>query len=261
MENFDRVIPVSVNIDEIKCDTFFNSEIITHPINEITFGTIRPDAELIKTYSYDKYLVADEGLTVPAYTTTATTILGATNLGTIDIDLDKYHYYMITRHISIPEYSITTLAKGRVEYLVQTHLYEYSSIPANEFSTLINPSKKITSVTNAWNVSGYFYRLLYWSSGSAIALYNSVGYGVYQANNTPTISGNVMTVRSPSLSIRGSTTYYVNTFMNATTDIRYQYVIDIYRAPNDNMNLDGWGTEQNMFHVIDCMNTPNHKLS
>ena len=70
-----------------------------------------------------------------------------------------------------------------------------------------------------------------------------------------------MTVRSPSLSIRGSTTYYVNTFMNATTDIRYQYVIDIYRAPNDNMNLDGWGTEQNMFHVIDCMNTPNHKLS
>ena len=70
-----------------------------------------------------------------------------------------------------------------------------------------------------------------------------------------------MTVKSPALSTRGHTTYFTSTYMNAVTDVRYQYVIDVYRAPKNNFDLDGWGNAQNLLHVIDCVNNNNGTLT
>ena len=33
----------------------------------LKYGVLRPDAELVKSYTYDKYIHADEGVTMPAY--------------------------------------------------------------------------------------------------------------------------------------------------------------------------------------------------
>ena len=49
--------------------------------------------------------------------------------------------------------------------------------------------------------------------------------------------------------------------MNALTDIRYQYVIDVYRAPMNNLNVDGWEQDQTLQHIIDCVNTSGHDLT
>ena len=221
---------------------------------------IRPDAELIKTYTYDKHAVADEELTLPGYTTTATTLKASANLSpTIAVDLDSYRYFAVERFLSIPEYSVTSKAKGRVEYLFCAYFYELARLEADELGAFSDTTKKVAAA-NMWSANA-LYRLMYWSSASAVSLYATNAYGVYQSPASPTISGSTMTVKAPALALRGSTTYFTSTYMNALTDIRYQYVIDIYRAPLNNYNVDGWGQEQMLKHMVDCINSTNHKLT
>lgn len=221
---------------------------------------IRPDAELIQTYSYDKLINADEEVTIPAYTTTATSLKATEDLSpTITLDYTNYNYYLAIRTLSIPEYSVTSKAAGRMEYHFTSHMYELAEIPANSFITLLDNTKMITSRTIA--ASAYsMIRALYWSSGTAIKT-ASTSYGVYQAPQAPSISSGVMTVKSPILYVRGSTTYFTKTYMNALTDIRYQYVINVYRAPKNNLNIDGWGLEHQALHILDCVNSNTHKLT
>lgn len=223
---------------------------------------IRPDAELIQSYSYDKYIVADEGLTIPAYTTTAQVLKASWNLTpTISgIDLANYRYLLAERFLTIPEYSIETKAKGRSEYQFCSYIYEYTRVDANEFATLIDPTKKVTSASN-WIATNTIYRELYWSSASAITMYATNAYGVYQAPTAPSVASGVMTVKAPALDVRGHSTYFTNTFMNALTDIRYQFAIDVYRVPADSLNIIGWGQDQSLQHIVDCINTTDHTLT
>lgn len=228
---------------------------------ELVPYVLRPDAELIQTYTYDKYAVADEGWTIPSYTTSAQTIKAAANLSpTVTVDFNNYRYIVVERFLSIPEYSVTTKGKGRQEYTFCNYVYEIAQAPANEIATIIDPTKKITSVQNLVTTNS-LYRLLYWTSSSAIALYATNAYGAYMTQQSPSISGTTMTVKAPIFGIRGSTTYFTSTYMNAVTDIRYQYVFEVYRAPLGNLNLDGWEQEQAMQHLIDCLNTTDHKLT
>jgi hypothetical protein len=228
---------------------------------ELAPYVLRPDAELIQTYTMDQYAVADLGLTIPAYTTTAQSLKAAASLTpTISIDLTQYRYIVAERFLTIPEYSITTKGKGRGEYLWCNYIYEVTRAPANEFPTIIDPTKTITSVQNLWATS-YLYRYLYWTSSSAITLYGSNAYGAYQTPSSPSISGSTLTIKAPALGVRGHSTYFTSTYMNALTDIRYQYVIDVYRAPMDNLNVDGWEHDQLLQHMISCINSDGHKLT
>ena len=222
---------------------------------------IRPDAEFIQTYSYDKYVVADEKATWPGYTTTATTLKSAWNLSpTITVDLDNYRYFLVERFLSIPEYSVATKAKGRIEYQFCSYFYELARADANTLATYIDPTKKITSVTNIW-ATNQMYRILYWSSSSAISLYASNGYGTYQTPTAPSLSGSTLTVKSPALATRGSTSYFTSTYMGAVGDVRYQFVIDVYRAPLNSMGVDNWGQDQMLQRLLSCINSNNHKLT
>ena len=49
--------------------------------------------------------------------------------------------------------------------------------------------------------------------------------------------------------------------MNALSDIRCQYVIDVYRAPIGELNVDGWEQDQALQHMINCINSDGHKLT
>lgn len=222
---------------------------------------LRPDAELIQSYEYDKYIVADAGLDFPAYTTTATTIKATSNLSpTISVDFSNYRYYVVEKFLTIPEYSVNTKAKGRVEYQWCCYNYEIARLPANEIATIIDPTKKVTAVSTLISASS-LYRMLYWSSGTAIALYATNGYGVYQTPTAPSVSGSTLTIKAPVLATRGSTTYFTSTYMNAVTDVRYQYAIDVYRAPVNGFGETGWEQEQILLHIVDCINKTNHKLT
>jgi len=228
----------------------------------LTSYTIRPDAELVKTWSYDAYAVDDWELTIPSYSTSAQTVkASAAATGTYTMDYNNYDYYVVQRMLSIPTYSITTKAKGRVEYWIGEYFYEIVSVPANTFHALITPTTYYTSRNTTVTTAGYTYRSLYWTSGSAISTYTNAVYSVVQTGVAPTNSSGVLTINTPNCTMRGSTTYFVNTFFNAITDIRYQWIAELYRAPKSNMNIDGWGFEQGLDHLIDCAQSSTGKLT
>ena len=139
---------------------------------------MRPDAEKVYTLSYDKYIVADEGVTYPAYTTTSQTLKASQTISpTVARDPANYNYYVAERALSIPEYSVTTKAKGRVEYSFASAFYEIVDYPANTISALLNDTK-VTALSYSIFSAGNNVGLVYWSSGTALARYASAAYGV-----------------------------------------------------------------------------------
>ena len=208
-------------------------------------------------------MIADEVLTsIPAYTTTATTLVASADLSpTITLDYSTYNYYILERCLTIPTYSISTKAKGRVEYHAVSKAYEVTEVPADNFITLIDSNVKLTSRSVTLTDAGVFHRLYYWSNGTTTVAYSSSSYGTYQAVVAPTISSGILTLKTPTFGIRGHTTYFTSTFFNAVTELRYQYVIEVYRAPKANLNLDGWGLTTQLMKVIDCVNNNNCTLT
>ena len=222
---------------------------------------MRPDAEKVYTLSYDKYIVADEGVTYPAYTTTSTTLKASQTISpTVARDPANYNYYVAERALSIPEYSVTTKAKGRVEYSFASAFYEIVDYPANTISALLN-NTKVTALSYSIFSAGNNVGLVYWSSGTALARYASAAYGVAQTITAPTCTASAITIKTPALITRGHTTYFTNTYMNAVTDVRYQYIIEVYRAPKENLPFDGWGLYNMSKHVMDCVHSSTRKLT
>lgn len=224
-------------------------------------SVLRPDATIVKTYSFDKMVNADLEITIPAYTTTATTLKASEELSeTYTCDLTNYNYYILERMLTIPIYSISTKAKGRVEYHINSAMYEITEIPENNFKAILDGTQ-LASRATTMVAAGNFYRLLYWSNGTTLAAQSTAAYGTYQAVTAPAISSSVITMKTPTIGIRGHTTYFTSTYFNAVTDIRVQYVFEIWRAAKNNLNIDGWGGFQNSMHIIECANSSNHKLT
>ena len=203
---------------------------------------MRPDTELVKRYTYDKYIVADEEKTIPAYTTTSTTLLASANLSpTVSLSFASYNYYVAIRCLTVPQYNTTSKAKGRCEYSYASAFYEITEYPANTISSLIDPSIKLTSRSTSVFAAGNNVGIIYYSTSSAIVRYASAAYACAQTVTAPSLSSSTLTIKSPALIVRGHTTYFTSTFFNALTDIRYQYVIEVYRVPKSNLQFNGWG--------------------
>ena len=221
---------------------------------------VRPDAELVQTYTYDKHIHADEGVTIPAYTTTARVLKASASLTpTMALDLANYSYYVCERFLAIPEYSVTTKAKGRAEYYAGASAYEVCSVEAGTMHALLEPTRATTARTVAIQAS-VVNRLLYYSSSSAVVAYNSAAYGTYETTTTPTISGTTLTLKSPALGIRGHTTYFTNTYMSAVTDVRYQWRIEVWRVAKSDPDTDGWQLMQGFERVCDAVDSSDHTL-
>lgn len=229
--------------------------------SSLKMGVLRPDAEVVKTWKYDLMAVEDEELTIPAYSTTAQTVRASEAMsGTYTLDYTNYDYYVLERFLTIPTYSISTKAKGRVEYHIGSCAYEIVNIPANQMHALIDPTKNVAA-TRAIYAVGAWYRSIYWSSGTAVAAYSTSAYSTSQIVVAPTITSGVLTINTPTWSMRGSTTYFVNTYFNAITDIRYQFIAELYRSPKGNLNLDGWGIQQQALHIINDVHNNNQNLT
>ena len=226
----------------------------------LKFGVLRPDAEKVQSYTYDKLLVQNEGITIPAYTTTSTTIkAGAALSPTYTCDLDTYDYYILERFVSYPIYSSSANAKGREEYSITSTLYEVVDIPPSSF--VAQSGKEYTSHSTSLTAVGTITRELYWSSGTAVGVYTAASYGVAQVAVAPTISSGVITVSSPNVNIRGHASYLSSTYWGYMTDIRIQYIIEIYRVPKSNTVIDGWNHTSHLEHILDCMNNNNRTLT
>lgn len=227
----------------------------------LTPYTIRPDVELVQSYSYDKMLVADEEITIPAYTTTSTTVKAAAALSpTITLTYADYYYYVAERFLTIPVYNVTSKAKGREEYHFSSYLYEIADVAGSSYKALVD-GKLYTSRIVA-SAAQSLIRQLYWSSGTAVSMYTATTYGVTQVVSAPSISNGVMTLNAPSVAMRGSSTYFSSTYWGAMTDVRLQYVIEVYRSPKTSTyNLAGWGVSQQAAHIGTCIDGTTNKLT
>ena len=82
-------------------------------------------------------------------------------------------------------------------------------------------------------------REVYWSSATAVGVYTSGAYSANQGVTAPTIASNkTITIKSPTITIRGHASYLTQTFFDAIEDIRCQYVIELWRVPLT--GTDGW---------------------
>lgn len=221
---------------------------------DLVLGVIRPDAELVHQVKYDKHVVSDLGKTIPAYKTARETFVASETLSpTIPLDYSTYDYYVVCRGLAIPEYATgTAYGKGRQEYAVQLGLYDLTFLPAGTYR-----SQRQGYSASAYNVVTPTTRIiyLYWSSSSALTVTGGTsGAQTILTAPTRTASGQSgqLTLKTPQLTLAGSSSYMTSTYYNALSDIRYQYIIDVWRAPKGNLNLDGWGAAQLDKHVADC---------
>lgn len=230
----------------------------------LKIGVIRPDAQLVQTWSYDKLIHADEGVTIPAYTTTEQTLkASATLAASVSLNTSSYDYFFTFRGIAAPVYSSNTKGAGRFVYSVSVSSYELVYVPKSLLTDGGNVSERhpvaLPAVGTGFN--------LYWRNASAIRSGSSVNSGgAYLSPTTPVLTASVTTdnqtveIKSPKLCLRGSTTYLTSTYWGYITDIRYQYIIQLWRAPRTG-DIEGWALTSQAVHAAQCASSVSGTLT
>ena len=212
-------------------------------------GAIRPDAEKVKTWTFDQMLVEDLEVTPTAYTTAATTVIASENLtATYSVDYTNYDYLMCEKVLCTPQYNVSTYGKGRFVYNSTLAVYELLEIPKNTF---VDGSRTYAQRQAAIAARGSQYRGIYYSSATAITGITSA-YGDYGVVVAPAVSSGTVTMKTPTWSVKGHGTYFTSTYMNAVSDVRLQYVFEMWRVPKGDLNYDGYGLKSLAMHVIAC---------
>ena len=216
----------------------------------LVLGAIRPDAELVQRWAYDKLAVEDEGLNIPTYTASATTLKAQQSLGTGNTNTTAYDYFLQVRLLAYPIYqSGTGYSAGRCEMFLGAASYDVVHVPANT----IKASNGTSYATNIYTLKTSLYdqRLVYWKSATALNVATNQ-YGTFMDFGSYSATATGFTLKGPALKMRGSTSSFTQTYWQAVSDIRYQYVVELYRAPKGNLNLDGWGLQQQLLRAADC---------
>lgn len=216
----------------------------------LVLGAIRPDAVLEQSWAYDGMAVQDEHKTIPAYSTNVTVIREQESLQPITLDGDNYDYIVVERNLTIPFYSSDTIGSGREIYHVGECIAEIVHIPASDIR-----EGGITAASGIWDrLTTAAYRYVYWGPANNILSPNQL-QGAYISFTPPTISSSgVLSINTPQLNLRGHSTYLPTTFYNLLTDIRYQYVLELWKAPRNNLNINGYSHGSNYYHAFDCYN-------
>lgn len=221
---------------------------------------IRPDAQLVKTWTYDKYVVSDEKAELPEFSTTAVTLLASEDIDTYTGDHTNYAYMVAIRVLIIPKYvSSYTDGIGKQEYTVSAANYELLYWPSGTFDTL--DQTKTAGVIRAFGTHSAVTRLVYWNTATAITTYTSSAYACGCTMTAPTIaSSGVITIKSPAFQIRGHNTYLRQSVFEQVEDIRNQYVIDLWRVPRDPNVINGWDQCSSIEGIVNDIKNNNCKL-
>lgn len=218
----------------------------------LVVGAMRPDAELVQSYKFNKNLVGDSLGTWPGYTTSATTLVASSQIGTYQANVTDYSYSVLLLMYMKPTYSTATNGKGRLEYWMGSYVYDLCDIAPNSFVAASGKTYASRNLVLSGNPTG---REFYWTSGSAVNIYSTASYGLYMTPTHPTISDSgVITFSSPAFMTRGSSTYFTNTYMNAVTDVNIQYIFELYRSPNNSANIDGFMATSLAKRIMDGIN-------
>lgn len=227
----------------------------------IVWGKLRGDAELVKQWTYNKLIHADEGVTIPAYSTNAKTLrTGAALSETASLNFGSYSYMMLIRCLVIPIYSDSSKGNGRQFYYAHSGFMPMTFIPKEAFD-YDGESGEVGSTSAQFDTPSQssFRRLVYYSNSHV--RFVSSQYGAYVSASAPSVSVSgtypyntgTLTVTEPNFYIRGSSSYLNSTNWGKLTDIRYQYIYELYRVPATD-TVHGWEVESQFRHVLDCAN-------
>lgn len=246
--------------------TGFETAIAAIPSGTVTLkmGVMRPDAELVETWSYDKLWIAEEGETLPAYSTTAVTLKASEQLEVEhEWELDDYKYFVTARTLVIPLYNTDTIARGRVEWSETHGAWELVYPDSGAFHALVDPSKGYGSRALGWVASGgNMSRMPFFSNSlGTMSVYSANSYGVWCTAQMPTYASGKLSINSPAFTLRCQANVFDQPFYEALTDIRFQWIIELWREPIGSLNLDGWSANQQLDHIFDCVYSSSHKLT
>lgn len=224
------------------------------------WGVLRSDATLVKSWTYDKLLVTNEGITIPAYATSAKTLIVSTNLSVETVDISAYDYIVTFVSLTYPIYNTDTKSSARMDYNMSSAQFELVSFPANSIHSLDNTKMYTSSLAGTLTATNQQGKTVYWSSASAIKA-AAAYYGVYASPSAPTIaSGGKLTIVSPVYIMRGSNTYLNSTNWGNITDIRAQYIIQLYCIPVSS-SIQGFMQKSSFQHIHDCAISASHTLT
>ena len=220
---------------------------------------IRPDAELWKSWTYDKNIVADEGIAIPPYQTTTITLKATEQLDEVTADAANYKYFLTFRTLVIPKYNTDNISRGRFEWSSMVGAYEFVFTPMAELHPLVDGEFFIA--TNSAAVQGSVsYRSLYFTSPTGISIYATTSYGIWTPAVAPAYTGGKIKVNSPNFTMRAQANIFDQFYYEAMTDIRFQYIYELWRVPIGSLQYNGWSNQQLVDKSLDCLYSQNHKL-
>ena len=233
---------------------------ITTNVPQMQRIILRPDAELVQSWTYDKRIVADEGVTIPAYSTANQTLKASEQIAEIAADTENYRYFLVFRTLAIPEYNTEDVGRGRFEWSCMVGAYEFIFTPMEGIKPLVSGEYRIS--TNSAAVQGNVsYRGICFASATSISIYATNIYGIWTPSVAPSyVSGNIR-INTPNFTMRGQPNIFDQPFWEALTDIRFQYVFELWREPIDSLQYRGWSNQQSVDKALDCLYSTNHKLT
>ena len=229
--------------------------------NALKMGVLRNDAELVRKWTHDSLIVADDEYTIPSRSTSSQSIYASSSLSTETVDYSTYAYLVLGRALTIPVYNTSTPAKTRVEYGICSSVFEIIDAAGGSLASLVGNKYTTAAKRNVFYAQAF--RMLYWDSASTVAASTASAYGFNQGLVTPVVSDSESTIsiKAPGLTVQSSSTYLNSTVYATITDVRVQYVIELYRVPRSSMGVVGWEGYSQYNHIIDCVNTDTHTLT
>lgn len=215
----------------------------------LTPFVLRPDAEMVQQWSYDKLIVEDEGVTLPAYSTSTKTLKSYSNFAEKPtLDTANNDYMLTYRMMASPVYSDSSTSAGKYEFFIGSWFYEIVSYNPRDITIGGISNLGATFIMqNTHQINVYCY------SASEIATATGT-MGTQFTLTQPAISSGKLIAREPNLIVTGHFRGLTSAWWAKMTDIRYQYICELYKAPKGSMNVDGWEHTNNALHIIDCWN-------
>ena len=245
---------MNVSISVPRLNVNYETPTIHDPLKR---GAIRPDAELVRSYIYDRRIVRDEGVVLPQQGSGIFQLKESEILSpTIELD-NNYYYYILSKLLTVPIFNSTDKWQGREEYCITVQNYELVYIPAGMFKSLIDGTVYNTPVYG-FNTTGSMTQQILWQSDDQLAVYELSAYGATQMPRMPVLNNQIIYIYSPAFQLYGNENIFHN---GALTDIRYQYTIDVWKVRRESMGINGWAITQELEHGIQCAQSEDHKLT
>ena len=215
---------------------------------ELKKGYIRGDAERVGLYQYDKLMVHDLEKTLPSYTTSANQLLSSVYMTPrVPCDDEHYDYLILSQVLAYPIYDDQTFSAGKFGQFYSVNIADRVMIDENELK-IVNSNVSRASSQSYLFQTNHKGQVYYGADGVAVTTTN-----IFQSDVTVSINNNnEFNIQQGSFKINGNSTFFSSSWWSHMTDIRLQYIHEIYALPKSS-TVRGWTRLSNVHNMYDIM--------